>query len=44
MNSDYLKKPVLAKRIEYQCLSGLAYTSCEMQGWRRSMEDAVVCA
>lgn len=43
MSSEYLKKPILAKRIDYRCGSGVAFTSCEMQGWRRSMEDAVVC-
>jgi serine/threonine protein phosphatase PrpC len=43
MTSDYLKKPMLAKNIESRCFAGLAFTSCEMQGWRRSMEDAVVC-
>jgi ribosome modulation factor len=43
MSSDYLKKPVLGKQIDYCCSSGLAFTSCEMQGWRRTMEDAIVC-
>jgi hypothetical protein len=50
MSSDYLKKPVLSKKIESFCLNGFAYTTCEMQGksfidlgWRKTMEDAVIC-
>lgn len=32
MNSDYLKKPVLSKKIEYKTLETFSYVSCEMQG------------
>lgn len=32
MNSDYLKKPVLSKTIEYKTLETFSYVSCEMQG------------
>lgn len=35
--SDYLKKPILTKDIEYTKGKGFALTSCEMQGWRKSM-------
>ena len=31
-SSEYLKKPILAKKMECKCLNGLAFTSCEMQG------------
>lgn len=40
--SDYLKKPVLNKEIEFIKGRGFALTSCEMQGWRKSMEDAQI--
>jgi serine/threonine protein phosphatase PrpC len=42
MSSDYLKKPALTKRIEHLKGKGFALTSCEMQGWRRTMEDAQI--
>ena len=32
MNSDYLKKPVISKKIEYKKLDTFSYVSCEMQG------------
>jgi hypothetical protein len=40
MSYDYLKKPILAKEIETVKGKGFVMTSCEMQGWRRTMEDA----
>jgi hypothetical protein len=40
MKSDYLKKPILTKKIEQTQGVGFILTSCEMQGWRRTMEDA----
>jgi len=39
MSYDYLKKPILAKEIETVKGKGFVMTSCEMQGWRRTMED-----
>jgi hypothetical protein len=39
MSSDYLKKPILAKKIESKCHSGLGFTSCEMQGKIKLIQD-----
>ena len=40
MNSEYLKKPILAKDINSTVHQSFILTSCEMQGWRKNMEDA----
>jgi hypothetical protein len=40
MSSDYLKKPILTKKIDLNKGQRFISTSCEMQGWRRTMEDA----
>ena len=42
MSGDYLKKPVLRKAIETRKGKGFTVTSCEMQGWRKNMEDAQI--
>lgn len=39
MSSDYLKKPILAKTINYKICEGFAYTSCEMQGINSLIKD-----
>jgi hypothetical protein len=41
MNSDYLKKPILSKKIEYKKLSTFSYVSCEMQGKPLFIKDGV---
>ena len=40
MNSEYLKKPNLAKTLEHFHTPHFSITTCEMQGWRRTMEDS----
>jgi len=49
MSFNYLKKPILSKKIEYTCSNGFAFTTCEMQGifiidlgWRKHMEDSQI--
>jgi serine/threonine protein phosphatase PrpC len=36
----YLSEPKTQKRTKTQSGNGVKYTSCEMQGWRKHMEDA----
>lgn len=40
MHSEYLKKPILNKNINSTVHPTFSLTSCEMQGWRKNMEDA----
>ena len=41
----YLAQPVTQKNMAFRESSKtkIRFSSCEMQGWRRSMEDACVC-
>ena len=39
MSSDYLKKPILEKHIEYKTLKSFSFTTCEMQGKTISTKD-----
>ena len=43
MSSSYLKKPNLAKHFTKKQLGRYSVTACEMQGWRKTMEDAILC-
>lgn len=39
MSSDYLKKPILDKHIEYKTIKSFSFTACEMQGTNISTQD-----
>lgn len=38
----FLDKPITTKKVESGQNEKLRYTSCEMQGWRRYMEDTKI--
>lgn len=40
--TSYLKEPLLTKHSKVHSGSNFTVTCCEMQGWRKSMEDALI--
>jgi len=42
MTSSYLKEPILTKKSKVHSGANFTATCCEMQGWRKYMEDALV--
>lgn len=42
MTSSYLAKPILTKKINASTSDNLTITTCEMQGWRKTMEDSLL--
>lgn len=42
MTSSYLQKPILTKKTSVNTLDNFTITSCEMQGWRKNMEDSLL--
>ena len=42
MGNSYLEKPITTKKVSWEENSTLKYAVCEMQGWRKSMEDAYI--
>lgn len=42
MGNSFLDKPITAKKTNWEENKFLKYAVCEMQGWRKNMEDAFI--
>lgn len=42
MGSSFLDKPITTKQQNWEENTNFKYAVCEMQGWRRNMEDAYI--
>jgi protein phosphatase 2C family protein 2/3 len=42
MTSSYLQKPILTKKTNVSDACNFTATTCEMQGWRKNMEDSLL--
>lgn len=42
MGNNFLDKPITTKKQTWEENVNLKYAVCEMQGWRRNMEDAYI--
>lgn len=42
MGNSFLDKPITDKKITQEQSQEFRFTICEMQGWRRFMEDAYI--
>jgi protein phosphatase 2C family protein 2/3 len=42
MGNSYLEKPITTKHSNWEENNQLKYATCEMQGWRKNMEDAYI--
>lgn len=42
MGSSFLDKPITTKEQKWEDSQNFKYAACEMQGWRKNMEDAYI--
>lgn len=42
MGNSYLQKPITTKKNNWAEDKNYKYASCEMQGWRKNMEDSYI--
>ena len=42
MGNSYLEKPITEKHSTWAESKKYKYATCEMQGWRKNMEDAYI--
>jgi hypothetical protein len=42
MGNSYLDKPITTKKTSWGENKEYKYATCEMQGWRKNMEDAFI--
>ena len=42
MGNNFLDKPITTKKQNWEENPSFKYASCEMQGWRKNMEDAYI--
>ena len=42
MGNSFLDKPITTKKQNWEENKQFKYATCEMQGWRKNMEDAFI--